>query len=297
MSATLLADVANQAQSFWAPVMVKQLKEETLLPSLVNRDYEGELKAQGNVVRVSQLSVPTGQRKEVGSGHEFFSADPMTTSYIDITANQVLTAAFEIDSLIPLQTQLGNPSGESEIRDVLVKSLEIQLNNYLYSLVSPSTSAPDHLRASVSDYNASELLTDRKLASQAKWRNDGQWYALLDPSYMNDVLSATTLVSGDYGASDRPNIGGRFGLDRFGFKIFEDNSDGILTLSPAAAGADCALLFHKDFMHMVMQKSIEFKVSDLHAHKQHGFLISASMVIGAKLGLEGSVKHIQVYNS
>ena len=294
MSATLVGALADQAQKFWAPVMVKQLKEETLLPSLVNRNYEGQLGAQGDTVKVSQIAVPAGSRKSVGSGHDSFSTDAMVTTQIDIKADTVITAAFELDNLANLQTQLGSPTGQSEIRDALVKSLEINLNAYLYSLVAPSTSAPDHSVASVTDFNASALLAMRLLAAQAKWRKDDQWYLLLDPSYMNDLLSAATLTSADY-VNDKPIVGGHQGINRFGFNIFEDNSDGILSLSPAVAGADVALGFHRDFLHLVMQQSISFKISDKHVLKQNGYIVSAQMVVGGKLGLEGSVKHILNY--
>lgn len=296
MSATLVGDLSNQVQKFWAPMFVPELKEAAILPSLVSKDYQGEIKQGGDTVYVSMIQAATGQIKTVGSGHDVFDSEKITTQRISIVADKVITVAFEMDNLVDLQTQLGSAGGQSAIRNSLLKGAELQLNSYLYGLVSPSTSSPDHSIASVSDFNASQLLSNRMLAAQAKWPNDGQWWCLLDPSYYNDMLSAATMTSGDY-VGDQPNVGGKIVQRRFGFNILEDNSAAMAKLSPTLATSDLGLLFHKDFMYLVLQQEPKFELSSLHSNKQHGFLLSVTMVCGAALGIQGNVKHIKVYNS
>lgn len=294
MSSTLLSDVSNQVQKFWSSLFMDELKETTVLPSLVNKDYEGEIRKGGDTVYVSQINRPNAERKTIGSGAESFSSKKMSTSRVAVSADQRITASFEVEDLLDLQSQVGQEN--PKIRQALLESVEIELNNYLYSLVSPSTSGPDHVIDSVSDFNAAQLASTRTLASQAKWRKDA-WWLLADPSYMSDLLQAQTMTSKDYDPNDAPVVGGQIANKRFGFNILEDNSDGLLTLSPASAGADCALAFHKDFMHLVMQQEPTFKVSDLHSNKQHGYLISVDIIVGAKLGIDGASKHIQIYNT
>lgn len=296
MSTTLVGDVTEQAQKIWAPLMVDELVEQSVLPSIVNSEYDGQIKQLNDTVYVSMVRNATGTRKTVGSGHETFEAEQMQTVRKAIVADQVITGSFKVDNLIDLQTQLGSPEGKSKIRSALVKSLELNLNDYLYSLVSPSLSAPDHSLSGVTDFNAAQFLTVRKLASQAKWMKDGNWYQLLDPSYTNDILNASTLVSQDF-VDDKPVIGGQVVQTRFGFKVVEDNSDAMRRLSPTLASEDFGLAFHRDFMYLVMQQQPEFKVSDLHPLQQHGYLISVSMVVGATLGIEGELKHIVIYNA
>lgn len=296
MSATLVGDVSNQVQTFWAPMFMDELKERTILPTLVNKAYQGQIKAQGDRVRVSQINRPTATRKSVGSGHESFSTTQLSTSHVDIVADQVITAAYEFDDLVQLQSQIG--AQDSKIRQGLLESVEIELNKYLYSLVAPSTSAPDHSIASVTDFNASQLNAARKLAAQAKWSSDGGWYALLDPSYMSDFLNAQTLTSSDYVGDDRPVIGGVAANKRFGFWVTEDNSLGATNKpSPVTASEDMALLFHPDFLHLVMQMEPNYEVSSLHSNKQFGYVISIRLIVGAKLGIDGDTKHILVYNT
>jgi hypothetical protein len=296
MGATLVGDVSDQVQRFWAPMFMDELKESTILPSLVNKAYQGEIKAQGDRVRVSQINRPTATRKQVGSGHETFSTTQLSTSYVDIVADQVITAAYEFDDLVQLQSQIG--AQDSKIRQGLLESVQLELNKYLYSLVSPSTSSPDHLRSGITDFNASELNINRKLASQARWMKDGGWWALLDPSYMSDVLNAQTLTSSDYVGDDRPVVGGMPVNKRFGFNIVEDNSMAF-GAKPAVvtANEDVGLLFHPDFLHLVMQMEPNYEVSSLHSNKQFGYVISIRLIVGAKIGIDGAKKHILVYNT
>lgn len=296
MSATLINELSDQIEKFWSPIFVPELKESALLPNLISKDYEGAITQGGDTVYVSMVEAATGEIKTIGAGHESFSSEKLTTQRIGIVADKVITVSYELDNLISLQNQLGSATGEAAIRASMLKGVELQLNGFLYGLVAPSTSAPDHDIASVTDFNASQILACRKLAAQAKWMNDGQWWLLADPSYYNDILNAATMTSGDY-VGDQPVVGGRVVQRRFGFNILEDNSAAMAKLSPTLAAEDYALAFHKDFMYLVMQQQPKFELSSLHANKQHGYLLSVTMVCGAKLGIQGNVKHIKVYNA
>lgn len=291
---TRMSDIADQVKKYWGPLGINKLKQDSLLPSLVSKEYEGTLQNEGDTVYVSEVNVPNATRKTTGAGEESFEASKVSTTRVAITANQTITAAYELQSLTQIESQIKEEN--SAIRESLMQSLEVKLNEYLYSLIAPSTSAPDHSVSGVSDFNATALLAVRKLASAARWAKDGNWFGLLDPSYYNDLLNAATMTSSDY-VPDQAVVNGQIAMKRFGFNLLEDNSDAILSLSPALAGADVGLFFHKDFMHLVMPQSITFKISDLHSNKQHGYLLSAHIVCGAGLGCNGAKKHILNYNT
>lgn len=284
MSMTGMSSVTDQIQKYWAPLFSKELRASLLLGSLVDKKYQGDLKAMGDTVRVSQINAPTGQLLTVGTDADSFNSEAISTSYVDVTANKRAVASYEFHDLAQLQSQIDN---NPEVMESLKFAVAKQVNTYLYSLVSPSTSSPDHSIASVTDFNASQLAACRTLAAQAKWSDSPGWYALLDPQYYSDILSATTMASTDYGASDAPLIGGKLALKRLGFNVFEDNS----------LSADYGLMFHPDFMHMVSMSEVQIKISDLHSQKKFGVVMSVDWVFGAKLGINGNVKHIKVYNS
>jgi hypothetical protein len=269
-------EVANHIQKFWSPMFMKELRESLLLGGLINRDYQGELKAMGDTVKVSQVNAPAGALKTVGTDAEVFAADSLSTSQIEIKADKRAVAAYEMEDLVELQSQI--QAGSSDIRESLMFAVMKQLNDYLYTLVAPTTTVP-----LISDFNAGELVNLRKLAGQKLWNKQKPWYVLADPSYYADLLNSSTLTSSDF-VSDQPVVGGQIIAKRHGFNILEDNS----------RPTDEALAFHPDFMHLVMQQEPRWKLSDLHPNKKFGFVLSVDMVFGAKIGIDGAEKHIRV---
>jgi hypothetical protein len=279
MAVTDLAAVNDQIQKYWAPVFTKRLRENLLLGGLVNKDYMGSITRGGDTVRVSQIVDVTGQLLTVGTDADSFSPEAITTTYVDIKADKRAVASVEFQDLVELQSQIDG----TKVQDTLMYAMQKQMNDYLYSLVSPSTSSPDHEIGSVADFNSSQLGACRVLAATAKWSPEGGWYALLSPQYNQDLMNSTTMVSSDF-VSDAPTIAGVIASKRYGFSVYEDNS----------RVGDFGLLFHPDFMHMVQQTSVNVKVSDLHAQKKFGMVMSVDIVFGAKLGNQGAVKHIRV---
>lgn len=285
MAVTDLAVVSEQVQKYWSPMFTKELRENLLLGALANKEYQGDLKKGGDTVYVSQINAPNGQTLTIGTDADSFNTEQVSTTRIAIQANKRFVAAYEFEDVVSLQSQIDHES--SEVRQSLLYAMSKQINEYLYGLVAASTATPDHSIASVADMTAAELSALRVLAGQAKWPMDKPWYGLVDPQYYGDVMDDTTLGSIDYGASDSPIINGQIAQKRMGFNLLEDNS----------LNADHGLFFYPDFLHWVMQKEVQVKVSDLHAQKKFGVVLSVDLIGGAALGVDGNVKHIQVYNS
>lgn len=284
MSLSNLAQVTDQIQKYWSPRFTAELRESLLLGGLVNKEYEGEIKTGGDTVRVSEIVAPTGELLDIGVNADSFNSDQISTLKVDIVANKRAVASYKFADLVDLQSLISKDN--PEVMAALKFAVAKQMNDYMYTLVSPSTSAPDHDLGSTASMSASVLQAVRKLAGQAKWPQDNQWYMLLDPAYYSDIMGVTALTSTDFGASDAPVISGQIALPRFGFKILEDNSRG-------GSGA-YGIAFHPDFMHLVMQPQASVKISDRHALGEFGYIMSVDIVFGAILGIAGNVKHIRI---
>lgn len=295
MAQTDVNQVADQVQKYWSSSFMDELREMHMLAALVNKEYEGEIKKEGDTVRVSQIIAPNGQTRTVGVDADSFDTEVLQTTYVDVKADKRFVAAFEFSDLVELQSQIG--SENSAMRAALVYAMQKQINNYLYSMVAPSAAAPDHILSGVTTHDAAQLLIERKLAAKAKWLKNKGWYLLLDPTYFNDLLNAQTLTSSDYVGDEKPVIGGQIVNQRYGFNILEDNSEGILTLSPASLGEKVGLAFHPDWLLFVNQTQPTFQVSSLHSQKKFGYVISVDLIGGAKLGIDGAKKHIQIYST
>jgi hypothetical protein len=282
---TTLTEVTDQIQKYWAPMFTKELRASLLLGSLVNKDYQGEIRKGGDSVTVSQVNSPTGDLLTVGTDAGSFESEQLSMSHIHIQATKRAVASFEFEDLVSLQSQIDE--GNSDVRESLLYAMNKQIEDYLITLINPSTSAPDHLVSSVTDFNAAQLAATRLLAAAAKWPKDKPWYCLLSPSYYSDFLNATTMTSSDYGATDAPLVSGQVALKRMGFNIYENDN----------FGTDIGLSFYPDWLHLVQQTNVQVKVSDLHSQKKFGYVISCDLIFGAALGINGNVKHIKTYNS
>ena len=282
---TDLTTVAAQIQQYWAPMFTKELRDSLLLGSLVNRDYQGEIRQGGDTVKVSQINAPTGELRTIGTDADVFATEELSESQISIKADKRAVASYEFTDLVGLQSQISMEN--SEVREALLYAVSKQINKHLYSLVAASASAPDHQVSGVSDLAATNLAAIRILAGQAAWPKSKPWYALVDPQYYMDMGDDTTLSSSDYNAGDAVIVSGEIATKRFGFNILEDNY----------LPADHGLFFYPDFMHMVMQRDVQIKISDLHSQKKFGYVMSVDVVFGAKLSNDGDIRHVQVYNS
>lgn len=292
MAVTNINDLANQVRTYWSDMFVEELREDDLMVNLVNRDYEGEIGPGGNTVKVTQWLDANGEIATIGVDDDSFNPEKLSSSQISIVANKIFSASFEFTSMAQLQSQL--EAADSPIRAALLNGVKKKMNSYIYGLFSAANK-----QGSVTDFNASQLSALRVYAGQKKWKKDGNWYLMADPVYHGDLLNAQTLTSADH-VADQPLIAGQMGTRRFGFNIFEDNSDGILDVITAAGGAgtsDVALAFHKDAVHFVMQKQAEFSIADLTANKQRGFVIKVDLIGGGAQGHDHANLHKVVYNA
>lgn len=293
MGKTTVKDLEEQVQKYWSSLLLDELKEDSIIVNLLNKQYENAISKGGDEVYVTQIIRPQGATKTIGVGdYDTYSSEKLTTKRIGIKADKIFEAGFELDSLIDLQTQIQMES--SPIRNALKEAIDIQINNYVYSQISCT-----NYQGSVTDFNATQVSAAKKYAGQKKWRKGPDWYLLADSSFHSDLINSQTLVSQDY-VNDMPIIGGQMMNKRMGFGIFEDNSDGLISLIAKLSGTDSedvALAFHRDFMHLVLQTELSFKLSDLHANKQRGYLLTAEIIGGCKQGHDHNDLHKVFFNT
>jgi hypothetical protein len=281
-----VADALGLVQDFWSPIFEKELREQTLwVSTLLDPNYTMESIRGGDTMKISRIDKPTSTIRTIGTDADTFATNVLSTTQLSLQVNKRCVSAFEFEDLGVLMSQL--EQADSDIRAALLADVQIQANDWVKSLIDPSSSSPDHVVSSVTDFNASEFAAVRLLAAQAKWRSSGEpWYIFADPSYVSDMIKDTTLNSADVMNDGlvSPAIEGRFISKRFGFNIVEDDS---LT-------TDLAYAFIPSFM-KVIAGAPRFKISDLHANKQFGYVISCDFPLGAVQMDHHRV--IKIYNS
>lgn len=293
MSVTLLSDLSEQVNKFWSPTWKGELLETNIMAGLIDKSYTGEIRQGGDTVYSSQVSRPTASIASTSSAEAaYFATEKLSTSRIAIVADQVISAAYEFSSLVQLQTEL--EKNDSLIRANLLQAMSIKLNNLIYSKVNASSPY-----GTVTDFNASQLAKLKKFAGQKKWMKNKPFYVVADPSYYSDLIQSQTVVSNDF-VSDQSVPSGILAQQRYGFMIYEDNSDGLLSVIAAEGGTDTedvAVAFHPDFLHLVTQQQPVFEIASLASNKQFGYLLVASMVCGVKEGHDFADLHQVVFNT
>jgi len=284
MTDTNIAAAQTAIQTFWPTMFQDQLRQTNLLYNLVNREYSGSLQAAGDTVKVNQINAPTGERLTItGAVGRTFTPEALSLTSVSVTADQRLVASYDIEDLVWIQSLI-DPMGATsvDIRAAMVSAISNQLNTYLYSLVAPTVTIP-----SITTMTAATVATARETAALAKWSYNKPWYGLLAPQYYSDLLTDTTMTNSDYTGSDLPVINGQIAQKRYGFALYEDNTQ-------SAGATSGGLFFHPDFLYLVTQLEPRFKISDKHSSHEFAAVLSVDMIIGAKLGIQGAARHIKV---
>jgi len=277
---TDVAAVADQVQTIWSPVFMKELRESYILPDLVSKQYQGEIRKQNDTVRVSQINAPSSDLREVGVNANTFETNVLSKSYVDVKADRRAVSAYEFDDLVELQSII-DPSSNPEIRRGMMHDIGNQINDYLYSLLVASTSAPDHTINSQATLTNALMASMREATAVAKWPKDEEKYCLMGPGYYSDFLADNNMNDGDFGFNDAARISGEATQKRYGFSNFEDNSRAVS--SSLHSFIPSALLY-------AAQTEVRFKLSDQHSSKKFGMVLSADIVFGAKLSIDGAKK-------
>lgn len=279
MSKTGINDVQDQIQEEWSPMFMQELRESTLLPGQVNKDYTGEIRKKNDSVTVTQLVAPQGELLDVGVDADSFSTETMQTKSVKVTADKRAVAAFEFDDIIDLQTVID--TRDPSIRQGMVYAVDKQMNDYLYSLIDLD-GGTNHITAA--SMTQTTMQTARENAGANKWMKNKPWMFNMDPRYYGQMIADANLTSTDFGFTDPARAAGQIGVPRWGFNGFEDNSLAVTT----------GLAFHPDFLLLCTQTEARFKVSDTHSSKKFGVVLSVDIVFGAKQGIDFEALHSSV---
>lgn len=257
-------------QTFWAPIIEKELREQTIWGNLLfDPNYTMERVKGGDTLKISYIKKPTSSIRTIGTNADSFESNVLESTQVDLVVDKRAVSAYAFEDLGILMSQL--ESEDSEIREALLSDVREQMNDWIKSNISPSTSSPDHVITSVSDFNNSQLGTINTLGNVAKWTSSRESkYLVVDPVYHNDLVGDSTIgASNIMGTNQSPMIAGQFATQRYGYNILMDDS----------LSTDTGFAFIPSFMKLVFGEP-RFKISDLHAQNKFGYNISVDFPLG-----------------
>ena len=289
MADTTLTEVANQIQEFWNPVFAEELRLKQIFPALIDasdRIQPGSIIRQGNKVRVSQVNETTGVNQAASVCT--YVSEALSTAHVDVTIDQRAYSSLTFCDTVELQSQIN--LNRPDVREAMQRGMMNQINTQCYTVLAGATPLNDD--TGIATIDAQKLTEAAQLADEAGWPEDDRWL-LVDPLYKKQLLDDATLTSADFGATDRPVIGGQMVLERYGWKIIMDNS-AAFKAQLNAAGAGVALGFTRNFMHYVPQVDTRFKASDAHPNNEFTVKATVDTIYGVAMGNEGGNRHLLI---
>ena len=225
----------------WSALLLTSLKKAHIYAALCNRDYEGEITAAGDTVRVTSISRPT---VNTYTRNTDISYEELTDAQRTLVVDQEKYWAFTVDDVDAAQAK-GNVIGPAmeesgyAVNDTVDSSVA-----GLYTQAS-SSNALGTVSITTADIAYTQLRLLALKLTQANVGRAGRW-SVLPPWYASLLLENTKLVNN---AAPNANSGmhlieGWIGR-ALGFDLYESNNAPLVTGDDYAvmAGTNRAITF------------------------------------------------------
>ena len=286
-------DVPQQVVEIWATQFQSEYREKHVLANLTDMSYQASFNQSNDTAKISQYNAGDGEDLaiDVDSPQNDtaceFNPSPILTQQVELKINRRAVSSREFCDLTSLLSQV-KPE-DMALRATMGFEVSKVINKRLYSTVSATSNT-----GSTASISATTLSALAKQADGLFWPEQDRWL-LLDSEYYEDLLNATTLVDvSATGSGDRPTIAGQFVQQRFGWNIVKDTSvDMKAQLNGGTAGVALAmtrehLLWASPFGDAMSR----IQISNQHANRKFGFVMSIDQPFGVALGNDGAAKAI-----
>lgn len=216
----------------WSAQILTSLKKNLVFgqPTVVNRDYEGEIAAQGDTVRIRSISRPTISSY---SKNGTLTYETLTDAQRALVIDQAWSFSFVVDDIDRAQTPGGTLEGATVEASY---GLRDQADQYVAGLYTGAQSA--NQLGTVSVTTAALAYTQlRKLRvklDEANVPQQGRW-VVVPPWYYGLLLEDDRFVRVDASGSDQGLRNGIVGR-ALGFDVLESNN------APFVTGDDYAVI-------------------------------------------------------
>lgn len=254
--------LASLVQTTWSPDFSQNLNDNIAFNSIVSYDAEGMFSMGGTVKLPTLADVEAVNLSEGGKA----DAQVASASSTSLTINRRAVADF----IVTDQSLLQSVSYMTQLQEIATKALARAIQDYIISIIAPSTSSPDHTIA----YDSGTTLADADilecldLARAANWP-DSDLHMVMGSAQYNDALNISKLYDQTLGGVASTSQGKLTG-NVYGFAPHWTTAVGTNTY-----------MFHSSFMQVAVQQGVNIKVDSLSATGQRAYRVSADVLYGA----------------
>lgn len=250
----------------WSAKFIPTLKERFPMLTSVSRDYEGEIQALGDTVRMP--SIPQFDQAEEISEDQAVDADAVTIT----TQSLVINKQVAKDFIITKKAMIQSIDASNGLRDLAIHSILKKMSAVLVAEIAPSASAPDHAIAfdSATTLALADILEAKELLDQADVEEASR-KLVTGSAQVNDLFNITGFVSRDFNPSASALTTGAINTPVLGFDV-----------SWSSAIGNVAYLFHPLFLQMAVQQAPEVEVTSLAAQGKRATRVNMDVLFGVK---------------
>lgn len=258
--------------SLIVPEVWSQNWYDTLLASLpfnsvVSRDYEGDIQALGDRVRIS--TIPEFSEAGLLAEDQRADADAVTVTQQSLVINRRVFKDFIVTNKALLQSL----PFVDKLQELAIYSINKKIQELIISASVPSASAPDHQIAydSGTTLALADLLEVKELLDEANVPMENR-HLVVGSAQWNDIFNITGFTSSDFLLSGAPLQTGEVPSALLGFMPHMTTVVG-----------NTAYLFHQSYLTIATQQGLAINRYDLGVDGKRAERINIDVLMGEKL--------------
>ena len=261
------AELSALRPELWASQFYDTLLEALPHRDLVARDYEGEIRALGNIVNVT--SFPQFDVAEDVLEDQKVDASAVTAVKTQLTINHQLVKDFIVTDRAQVQTL----EHANALRDLAFFAIMKKMEQIIIADTVPSAAAPDHQIAydSGTTLALADLLEGKELLDNANVPDDGQRAFTADAEQWNDLFAIASFTSRDFIPTGSPIESGDLPMLILGFRPRMTSLANSVTR-----------MFHPSYMQLAVQRELDVRVFDQGVEGKRSSRVNSTLLFGNK---------------
>ena len=237
------AEYSPIVKEVWSNDFYKELRPQLGIASLVQNEYEGEIKSWGDKVKVQTIST-SGRAQILTSDNEAYDPQVPAITNIDLDINKRAVYPIDITDWARYQA---NPKYQGELRDIIVHEIARSVDQTILDNITAGSS-----ESGVSAMTKAKFAQAARVLDVLNVPSMGR-IAVIDANYKEDIVNVNEIISRDYSPSSSVFMDGVIKDPIYGFKVYVSN----------LLSTNTAYFWHPSFFQVAIQHGADYKEIDL----------------------------------
>jgi hypothetical protein len=212
--------ISTFVPQIWEARLLEHLDKALVYGNLVNRDYEGDIRNQGDTVKINQIGDITVNNYTKGSNITYESVDGTPTTLV---IDQAKYFAFKVEDIDQVQANVNLVDGAMArasyaLRDVVDKHIAAHYTDVTNTIGDDTT--PESITSANKAY---EALVDLRTALDEKNVQSAGRFVVVPPAFYAYMLKDSRFVAAGTSKTDSVLANGFIG-QAAGFDIYQSNN-------------------------------------------------------------------------